>query len=76
MTFSKHIWGHKYLELEFLNLKIQNTACWVEFHIGLSTQRDHAGFEINTSIFGFWARFQIYDNRHWDHENKKWMDYV
>ena len=75
MTLSKNIFGHKYLELEVLNLRIQDAACWFEFHIGLSTQRDHAGFEIYGSILGFWARFHIYDNRHWDYENKKWMKY-
>lgn len=34
--------------------------------------QDHAGPEIAISLLGYTLSAQIYDRRHWDHDNNCW----
>lgn len=34
---------------------------------------DHAGPEIELCLFGYSARYKIYDTRHWNYEHGRWM---
>lgn len=35
---------------------------------------DHAGPNLTFIIFGLFFSIQIYDHRHWDHDNNTWQD--
>ena len=45
--------------------------CCFEF----TTRGDHAGLEISLGILGYAIGFHCYDIRHWNYENKTWMNY-
>jgi hypothetical protein len=37
--------------------------------------RDHAGPRFEIGLFGYSARFAIYDTRHWDYKNNTWKNF-
>lgn len=37
--------------------------------------QDHAGVGINLGLFYFVISAKMYDNRHWDYTNKKWIEH-
>ena len=37
--------------------------------------KDHAGIGIVLGLFSYVFCAKIYDNRHWDYDNNKWMEY-
>lgn len=42
-------------------------------HISTNWQgRDHAGPELEIDIFGLTLSIKIYDNRHWNYQEKRW----
>lgn len=43
------------------------------FHIEWTRMRDHAGFELTMTIFGFMIHFNIYDCRHWNYDKNCWQ---
>lgn len=45
------------------------------FTLSITTKKDHAGLDIGASLLGYTARACIYDARHWDEENNKWIEY-
>ncbi len=47
----------------------------IGFMFRLSFNQDHAGLMIDLSLFRRSIYFQIYDNRHWDHENNCYETY-
>ena len=61
---------HKYVEVEVLKL---DNLFRIEFQV--TTQQDHAGFNIELGLFGYELHFTFYDNRHWNHEESRWMVY-
>lgn len=61
----------KFIELELHT--IEHLAGW-NFH--LSTRCDHAGLDIQLSLFGVCLHFNFYDNRHWDYDNNTWEVYA
>jgi hypothetical protein len=50
---------HKFWEFEFCRA---NTI--IGFGIDVKVRTDHAGISMHFGLLGFWAHFQIYDNRH------------
>ena len=61
---------NKFIELEFFTIKqlVGVNFLW-------TTKHDHAGVDIQLSLFGRSLHFTFYDNRHWDYENNCWMKY-
>lgn len=58
--------------------QIEKWPEWIEYiNLCFSWTRncDHAGLRITIEICGYFAEFQIYDTRHWDHEKKTWCVY-
>ena len=45
----------------------------IEFEV--TTQQDHAGTRLELGLFGYEVHFTFYDNRHWNHEEHRWMIY-
>ena len=46
----------------------------IEFEV--TTQQDHAGCNLEFGLLGYGASFTMYDNRHWNHEENRWMFYT
>ena len=46
----------------------------IEFEV--TTQQDHAGFNIELGLLGYCLHFTLYDIRHWNHEEGRWMFYT
>lgn len=73
MVFEFQLSKNKSFEFQLELLKNSNFYPF-ELRLLWTTKQDHAG---PSFIFGikylFWVCLQIYDRRHWDHENNCWM---
>jgi hypothetical protein len=47
----------------------------LDFDFNFTTRKDHAGLDIVLGLLTYGIHFQIYDTRHWDYENQKWVDH-
>jgi hypothetical protein len=45
----------------------------VDAELRLTFKCDHAGLHTMFGLFGYSVEFSIYDTRHWDRENNKWI---
>jgi hypothetical protein len=61
---------HKHWEVELLQ-----TRQLIGFEFRFTTRQSHAGLNLELALFGYSVSLQIYDNRHWNHEEGRWMIY-
>jgi hypothetical protein len=68
---SGRLFGHLAWELEhtFYSPALFDIDCT------LSTQEDHAGFEITIGLLGYGVHFRICDTRHWNYDTNTWEVY-
>jgi len=59
-------------------LCVNRHAYWIfEFDIDLeSSGNDHAGPRFNINLFGYCLSIELRDNRHWNDEKDRWVDYT
>lgn len=66
------IWKNKSFEWQFEKASFVGNAP-LEIKLRRTRNRDHAGISFT---FGhrylFWMNLNIYDHRHWDHQNNTW----
>jgi len=62
---------HKFIELE-----CYKDGHVLSFMLAWSIRCDHAGVDIELGLFGYNIHFNLYDNRHWNHEEGRWMVYT
>lgn len=62
---------HKYVELE-----LHTIETLIGFNFLWTTRRDHAGIDIQLSLFGICLHFNFYDNRHWNDQEGRWKIYT
>lgn len=48
---------------------------YFDFRMKWNRRTDHAGFDFNIEILGLYFILTVYDNRHWDYENDRWVVY-
>lgn len=49
---------------------------WLVFNIDLECRgSDHAGPKLNLGLFGYSLSVELHDNRHWNDEADRWVDY-
>ena len=69
-NFNKAISKHKHFEAE-------HSYCgYFLLHFVLDTSwrgEDHAGPELELCLFGYTARYKLYDTRHWNYTYGRWM---
>jgi len=71
----ENLWCRSYSTLfknKFIEIEVYKESGIVVFGLDLTTQQDHAGLDIEVGLLGYCVRFNFYDNRHWDYENKCW----
>lgn len=62
---------HKYWEVQITKC---DNLLRVEFET--TTRQDHAGVRLELGLLGYEIDFTIYDNRHWNSEEGRWMFYT
>ena len=45
----------------------------ITIHIGWKRKEDHAGVDCNLDFFGLMIHNQVYDTRHWNYAQNRWM---
>lgn len=65
-TFVKH----KYWEIQVIK---NDNLLRVEFE--WTVKQDHAGLNLELGLLGFEIHATIYDNRHWNTDENRWMTY-
>jgi len=61
---------------KFWEVQIMKTDDIVSFDLRVTTRRDHAGAELWLGLLGYSINFNVYDNRHWNHSEGRWMIYT
>jgi hypothetical protein len=66
-------WKHKYLSLQVSKFGYGNIF---NFDFDLSPRaQDHGGLRMTLGLFDYDVIFNIYDNRHWNYDKNRWVDY-
>jgi hypothetical protein len=56
---------NKHWEIQFMR-----TNSWIGVDVDVSHRCDHAGINLEVSLFSYNISFVIYDERHWDYEKR------
>jgi len=70
-TEFKNFWHRSWstpLPHKFVELEIHTSTSIVGLNFDLTTQCDHAGLDIQISVFGRTVHFSFYDSRHWNYK--------
>lgn len=62
---------NKFIELEFYK-----DSTLVSFMFNWTIRQSHAGLDIDIGLLGYNVHFNLYDNRHWNTEEGRWMFYT
>lgn len=76
MLWFAQLTKHVFIEIEFQYIPhSEEWYNWIYLGGSLSRKRDHAGFEINIDLYRFSFHFIIYDHRHWNYDEDRWVNY-
>lgn len=59
--------------LEFYSFKNYDSIYYFNLSFSLSRKTDHAGLNLELDLFGYIICLDIYDSRHWDSSEGKWI---
>ncbi len=74
----KNIWwkaGGTPLKNKFWEIQILKNDNLFRLEFGFTVRQDHAGLNLELGLLGYEIHFTFYDNRHWNHEENRWMIY-
>lgn len=73
----KNLWNriwyvrtHKYAELE-----VYRDSSLLSVNFSWTIRQSHAGLDIELGLLGYCVHFNLYDNRHWNYEEGRWVQY-
>ena len=75
----KNLWCRVYdtpHKNKFIELEVYKDSSLVSLHFNLTTRQSHAGLDIELGLLGYCLHFNLYDNRHWNYEEGRWMFYT
>lgn len=78
-SWSKTLWNKCYDTLhknKFIELEVYKDTTLIALSLDWSIRRDHAGFDFEVGLFGYNFHFNLYDSRHWNDEEGRWMIYT
>lgn len=78
-TFHKHLLVRAYdtpFKHKFIELEIYKDFSIASFMFNWTMRQSHAGLDIDVGLFGYNFHIMFYDNRHWNHEEGRWMIYT
>lgn len=67
--------GSTPIKNKFWELQLMRTAEIFKLKVSFTSRQDHAGPEFEIGLLGLNFHAMIYDNRHWDHDNNRWMEH-
>lgn len=73
----KNFWSRAWptpFEHKFVELEVHTTESLIGFNFLWTTRRDHAGLNLQLSLFGLCVHLNLYDNRHWDYEAGRYVE--
>ena len=73
MVYFKQLTKNKSLEIQSDVFEGSRTIFGI--HFSITHSMDHAGLDFTLDLFKFCFCFKIYDIRHWDDKNNKYIDY-
>lgn len=56
-------------------IQIDKCSDIIGFELRITTRQSHAGIFLSFGLLGYDVIFQVYDNRHWNYEEGRWMRY-
>lgn len=65
-----YVYTNKYAELEFYK-----DSSLLSVNFNWTIRQSHAGIDIEVGVLGYCVHFTVYDNRHWNYEEGRWMQY-
>ena len=72
----KNLWNRVYdtpHKNKFIELEVYKDSSLVSLNASVTTRQSHAGIDIEVGLLGYCFHFNLYDSRHWDHENNCWL---
>ena len=75
----KNLWCKSYatpFKNKFIELEVTRDFTLVCFMFNWTVRQSHAGLELELGLFGYNAAIHFYDNRHWNREEGRWMQYT
>lgn len=67
--------GKTPLKNKFWEIQILKNDNLFRLEFGFTVQQDHAGINLELGLAGYEIHFTIYDCRHWDYQERRWIDY-
>ena len=55
-------------------IEIYRSDTIAEFESKFTVREDHAGIMLGLGLFSYTLRAQLYDTRHWNYAEKRWVD--
>lgn len=71
LNFCFPIFNHKYFEFDAGKME---EADYFRINLKWTRNTHHAGPSLYFEILGLFLALDIYDNRHWNYEEKRWED--
>jgi hypothetical protein len=68
--------GETPIKHKFWEFQVMKTAELFRIELEVTTQQDHAGCNLEFGLLGYGVSFTVYDNRHWNSEEGRWMIYT
>jgi len=66
--YNGFITKHKSFEIQLVK-----TNYIFEVAVDATTQKDHAGVNLDLSLLGYSLNLNVHDIRHWDHQTNTWQ---
>ncbi len=60
---------------KFWEVQVMKSDDIIAVDLRITTRQDHAGIDLWLGLLGYAINLQIYDHRHWNHEEKRWEIY-
>jgi hypothetical protein len=74
-----NLWNRCYttpFKNKFIEVEVTKDFTLLSFMFNWTVRQSHAGLDLELGLFGYNMHFQIYDNRHWNVEEGRWMVYT
>jgi hypothetical protein len=78
-TAFKNLWCRSYVtpfKNKFIELEFYRDFTVVSFTFNYTMRQSHAGLDTEIGLFGYNARLNFYDSRHWNAAAGRWMHYT
>jgi hypothetical protein len=68
-------WGFNISKNKVFEIQFEHWPEWAYIDVGIRWTRkcNHAGLTLSIELFGYYMHLTVYDNRHWNYEEKKWF---